>query len=198
MIDNHVIDNEEEWKTMKANWQATSVAEMLMTQRLRWSLRLRMLGSWCYLGLEIAAFVMLVVLAAIQAAMGQAGAGAVYLGLALICAAASFWARRKTLRGARGSLLELVDASLRHARRGVRMAWANYFMTLATAAAILVLYFSDIGDRDAAYHDDGRVVAAMLTLVIYAVGVGVYHWFARRRVRRFSEMSAQMTPRSDE
>ena len=146
---------------MKTHWQSTSVAEIMMTQQLRWGLRLRMLGSWLYLGLEVAGFVLIAVLGVIQVAMGQVAAGAMFIGLVLVCAGASLWARRASLRGASGSLTELVDLSLRRARRGVRMAWANYFMTAASVVCVLALYMSDIGDPDAAYHDDGRVVVAM-------------------------------------
>jgi hypothetical protein len=192
------IDNEEEWKTMKAKWQSTSVAEIIMTQRLRWGLRLRMVGSWLYLGVEMAGFALIGVLGAIQVAMGQGGAGIAFIALALVCLGASLWARRASLRGANGSLAELVELSMRPARRGVRMAWANYFMTAASVVCVLVLYSSDIGDPDAAYHDGARVGVAMVLFAIYAAGVGVYHAYARRRVRRFAEMRAQLTPRGDE
>jgi hypothetical protein len=193
------IENEqEEWQSMKTQWKSTSVAEMLMTQRLRWGLRLRMLGSWMYLGLEAAGFVLITVLGVIQVAMGQVAAGTLYIGLALVCLGASVWARRASLRGASGSLIELVDLSLGRARRGVRMAWANYFMTAASVACVLVLYLSDIGDPDAAYHDGGRVAVAMVLFAVYAAGVAVYHVYARRRVRRFTDMRAQLIPRGDE
>jgi hypothetical protein len=181
---------------MKKNWKESSVADILMTQRLRWSLRLRMCASWFYFALEIGGFILLLVLGTLQAAMGEAGTAAVFVGLALVCAAASWWARRHSLRSARGSLLELIDASIRHARRGVRMAWANYFMTLATAAAILGLYFSSLGRPDDAYHDGDRVVASMVILGIYAIGVGTYHAFARRRERRFAAMRARFEVRA--
>jgi len=187
-----------DWDSMKKSWKESSVADILMTQRLRWSLRLRMCASWFYLALEVAAFIMLLVLGTIQAAMGQPGTAAVFIGLALVCAAASWWARRHSLRSARGSLLELIDASIRHARRGVRMAWANYFMTLATAAAILGLYFSNFGGPQDAYHDEGRVIASLVILAVYAGGVGIYHAFARRRVRRFAAMRARFEPHAGE
>jgi len=189
---------QEEWKAMKIRWQSTSVAEIMMTQQLRWGLRLRMLGSWLYLGLEAAGFALIALLGVIQVAMGQVAAGTLYIGLVLVCLGASLWARRASLRGASGSLIELVDLSLRRARRGVRMAWANYFMTAASVACVLVLYLSDIGDPDAAYHDDGRVAVAMVLFAVYAAGVGVYHVYARRRVRRFADMRTQLTPRGDE
>ncbi len=35
---------------MKNQWQSTSIAETFMTEKLRWSLRLRMIGSWLWLG----------------------------------------------------------------------------------------------------------------------------------------------------
>ena len=190
--------NEEEWSTMKKTWQSTSVTEFMMTQQLRWGLRLRMFGSWLYLGLEVAGFTLIGLLGVIQVAMGQAGAGAVYIVLALVCLGASLWARRASLRGASGSLVELVELSMRRAQRGVRMAWANYFMTAASVACVLLLYWSDIGDPDAAYHDDGRVAVAMVLFAVYAAGVGIYHAYARRRVRRFFEMRAQLAPRGDE
>lgn len=191
-------NDEEEWKAMKKNWQRTSIAEILMTQQLRWGLRLRMLGSWIYLGVEMLGFLLITVLGVIQLAMGQAGAGSLFIALALVCFGASLWARRSTLRGASSSLPELVDLSLRRARRGVRMAWANYFMTAASAACVLVLYLSDIGDPGAAYHDDARVGVAMILFALFAVGVGVYHAYARRRVRRFLQMREQLNPRGEQ
>jgi hypothetical protein len=65
----------EEWQAMKIQWKSTSVAEMLMTQQLRWGLRLRMLGSWVWLGTEIAALLLITFLGIIQVAMGQAAVG---------------------------------------------------------------------------------------------------------------------------
>jgi hypothetical protein len=188
----------EEWNTMKANWQSTSVADFMMTQQLRWGLRLRMLGSWLWLGLEAAGFLLIGLLGVIQVAMGQVAVGSLYIVLVVVCLGASLWARRASLRGASGSLAELVELSIRRARRGVRMAWANYFMTAASVVWVLVLYLSDIGAPDAAYHDGARVGGAMAIFAVYAVGVAIYHAYARRRVRRFTDMRAQLTPRGDE
>jgi hypothetical protein len=122
----------------------------------------------------------------------------VFIGLVVICAGASVWARRATLRGASGSLTDLVDLALRRARRGVRMAWANYFMTAVTAAVILVLFSSDIGAADAAHRDGARVAFAMVSLASYALGVGLYHAYARRRVRRFTTMRSMLRDREGE
>jgi hypothetical protein len=192
-------DNEpEEWKDMKTNWQSTSVAEFMMTQQLRWRLRMRMLGSWFWLGIEVAGFLLITLLGIIQIAMGQQAVGLLFVVLAVVCAGASWWARRARLRGASGSLTELVDLSVQRARRSVRMAWANYFITAVTAIWVLALYRSSVGDPDAAYHDGARVGVAMILLGIYGVGVGIYHAYARRRVRRFTDMRAQLTPRGDE
>jgi hypothetical protein len=188
----------EEWQAMKIQWKSTSVAEMLMTQQLRWGLRLRMLGSWVWLGTEIAALLLITFLGIIQVAMGQAAVGSLYIVLALVGAGASWWARRASLRGASGSLLELVDLSLRRARRGIRMAWANYFMTAASIVWVLVLYSSGIGDAQAAYHDGARVGAAMAMFAVYAAAVGIYHAHARRRVRRFVALRGQFAARSEE
>jgi len=174
----------------------TSVAEIMMIQKLRWGLRLRMLGSWFYLALEVAGLLLVCALGVVQLAMGERAPGLLFVALALVGVAASWWARRVSLRGATGSLPELIELSLRRARRGVRMAWANYFMTLATAATILTLYLSSFGDRGAAYHDGARVSVAMAMLVIYAIGIGVYHAYSRRRVRRFTGLRSQMAPPS--
>jgi len=188
----------EEWQAMKTQWKSTSVAEILLTQQLRWGLRLRMLGSWLWLGTEIAALLLITVLGIIQVAMGQAAVGSLYIVLALAGVGASWWARRASLRGASGSLLELVELALRRAQRGIRMAWANYFMTAASIVWVLVLYSSGIGDSQAAYHDGARVGAAMAMFAVYAVGVGFYHAYARRRVRRFVALRAQFAARSEE
>jgi hypothetical protein len=191
-------DEQEEWKAMKTHWQSTPVAEVLMSQRLRWGLRLRMLGSWTWLSVEILGFLLVATLGVVQLAMGHIVPGLVFIGLVVTCAGASLWARRATLRGASGSLFELVELALRRARRGVRMAWANYFMTALTAAAILFLFGSDVGPADAAHRDGARVAFAMVTLALYASGVGAYHAYARRRVRRFTAMRAQLNLRGDE
>jgi hypothetical protein len=191
-------NEQEEWKHMQSKWQSTSVAEFMMTQQLRLGLRMRMVGSWLWLGIEVAGFLLITLLGIIQVAMGQPAIGALYIVLALVCAGASWWARRAPLRGASGSLRELVDLSLQRARRGVRMAWANYFMTAVSAAWVLALYFSSIGDPDAAYHDGARVGVAVALFAVYAVSVGIYHAYARRRVRRFTDLRAQVTPRGEE
>jgi hypothetical protein len=180
--------NDEEWQDMKTNWQAASVSEIFMTEKLRWSLRIRMLGSWVWLGLEIAGIIMLGVLAGIQVAMGQTGVAMALAALDLAAIAAALWARRSPLHGATGNFKELVDLTIHRARRSERFAWAQYFLVAACIAYVATLYFSQIGDPQAAYHDTGRVIVAMVAFVLYAIGVGFYHWYARRRGRRFAEL----------
>ncbi len=194
----NIQDEQQEWNDMKTQWQSASVSEILMTQKLRWSLRLRMLGSWIWLGLEIAAFILVVVLGCVQAAMGHGGVAAVFIGLALIFMGSSLWARRLSLRGASGSLLELIELTIRRARRSVRMAWANYFMTAVSIAAVLVLYLFDLGDATAAYKDGERLAVALVIFALYAIGVGVYHAYARRRVSRFEALRMQFASRAGE
>ena len=52
-------------------------------------------------------------------------------------------------------------------------------------AYVVAMYFSGIGDPLAAYHDTGRASVAMGVFVLYALGVAIYHRYARRRARRF-------------
>ena len=182
--DNH----DKEWADMKTNWQSTSIAETFMTEKLRWSLRLRMIGSWIWLGLEVASFIMLAVLAAIQVAMGQYGVAAALTLLNVVAISASVWARRSPLRSARGSLMELIDLTIQRARRSERFAWAQYITTAACMAYVIAMYFSGVGDALAAYHDAGRATVAMVIFVLYAIGVGFYHRYVRLRARRFLEL----------
>ena len=194
----NIHNEQEEWNDMKTQWQSASMSEILMTQKLRWSLRLRMLGSWIWLGLEIAALILVVVMGCVQAAMGQTGVAAVLIGLALIFAGSSIWARRLSLRGASGSLLELIELTIRRAQRSVRMAWAHYFLTAVSIAAVLALYLFDFGDATAAYKDGARLAVALVIFALYALGVGVYHAYARRRVSRFEAMRMQFASRAGE
>ena len=173
---------------MKTNWQSVSVAESFMTEKLRWSLRLRMIGSWVWLGLEVASFLLLAVLAALQVAMGQFGVAAALTLLNVAAISASVWARRSPLHSAKGSLMELIELTIHRARRSERFAWAQYFLVAACIAYVATLYFSRIGDPQAAYHDAGRAIVAVAAFVLYAIGVGFYHWYARRRGRRFAEL----------
>src|SRR5688572_6121484 len=181
-------NHDKEWKDMKTNWQSVSIAESFMTEKLRWSLRLRMIGSWVWLGLEVASFIMLGVLAAIQVAMGQLGVAAALTLLNVVAISASVWARRSPLRSARGSLMELIDLTIHRARRSERFAWAQYFTTAACVAYVIAMYFSGVGDSQAAYHDAGRATGAMVIFALYAVGVAFYHRYARRRARQFLEL----------
>jgi len=181
---------DKEWADMKTNWQSTSVTEAFMTEKLRWGLRLRMIGSWAWLGLEIASAVLLLVLAGLQVAMGQLGVAAALTALTLTAVAASWWARRSPLRRAKGSLVELIELTIHRARRSERFAWAQYLTVAACMAYVIAMYYSDVGDPQAAYHDAGRVVVAMIMFAVYAVGVVFYHWYARRRARRFAELRA--------
>jgi len=181
---------DKEWADMKTNWQATSITESFMTEKLRWGLRLRMIGSWAWLGLEVASAVLLLVLAGLQVAMGQIGVAAALAALTLTAVAASWWARRSPLRSAKGSLMDLIDITIQRARRSERFAWAQYVTVAACMAYVIALYYSTVGDPQAAYHDAERVVAAMVTFGLYAVGVVFYHRYARRRARRFAELRA--------
>ena len=180
--------NNEEWNDMKNQWQSTSVAESFMTEKLRWGLRLRMIGSWVWLMLEVASFVMLAVLAVVQLAMGQPGVAAALTLLNVVAISASVWARRSPLRGARGSLMELIEIAIQRARRSERFAWAQYFTTAACIAYVIAMYFSGVGDSLAAYHDAGRATTALAIFALYGVGVGFYHRSVRLRARRFLEL----------
>jgi len=183
---------------MKTNWQSVSITESFMTEKLRWSLRLRMISSWIWLGLEIASFILLAVLAAIQVAMGQVGVAAALTLLNVAAISASVWARRSPLRSARGSLMELIELAIQRARRSERFAWAQYFTTAACMAYVLAMYFSGVGDSLAAYHDAGRATVAMVLFVLYALGVAVYHRYARRRARRFLELQHKFKAKDKE
>jgi hypothetical protein len=181
-------NEDEEWANMKSGWKSTSVAETFMTEKLRWSLRLRMAGSWLWLALEIASGILLLVLAGVQVAMGQIGVAVALTALNLTAAGASLWARRSPLRSARGSLIELIELTIHRARRSERFAWAQYFVTAACMAYVIIMYFSGVGDPLAAYHDSERATVAMAIFAIYGLGVAVYHRYARRRARAFAEL----------
>ena len=173
---------------MKAGWQSMAIPETLFATRLRWGLRLRMLGSWAWNVLELLTLLLFGVLVGLQVAMGQMAVAAALAGLTCFFGLTSYWARSSPLRGGMGSLPELLDLTIARARRSVRFAWANYLTTGATAAYILGLYFSDVGDAQASYHDGGRATVALVLLGIYAIGTGIYHRYARRRMRRFAAL----------
>ena len=175
---------------MKTNWQSTSISETFLTEKLRWSLRLRMIGSWAWLTLEVVSAVLLLILAGLQVAMGQVGVAVALTALTLTAVGASWWARRSPLRSAKGSLLDLIELTIQRARRSERFAWAQYLTVVACMVYVGAMYFSDVGDPQAAYHDAGRAVGAMIMFAVYAVGVGFYHRYARRRGRRFAELRA--------
>jgi len=189
--------NSDEWADMKTGWRATSTAETFMTEKLRFSLRLRMIGSWTWLALEIASGVLLLVLAGVQLAMGQVGIAVALTALNLTAAGASFWARRSPLRSAKGSLLELIDLTIHRARRSERFAWAQYLTVAACMTYVMAMYFSSAGDPLAAYHDAGRATVALIIFAVYAVGVAIYHRYARTRGRRFAALRASFAVESE-
>ncbi len=173
---------------MKTGWKATSLAETFMTEKLRWSLRLRMIGSWLWIGVEVAGLLMLAVIATIEMVRGNVIVAAAIVVLGVVAAAASIWARRSPLRRTSGSLMELIELTLHRARRSERFAWAQYFTTAATAAFVVAMYVANVNDVVTHYGDAGRLIASLVICVLYAIGVGVYHWYARRRARRFAEL----------
>jgi len=184
-----IPDNQDmEWADMKTGWQAISISETFMTEKLRWSLRLRMIGSWLGLGLELVGALLLAVIAIIEVTRGNlVAAGAVTL-LNVVCAVASIWARRSPLRRATGNLLELIDLTIHRARRSERFAWAQYFTTAATIAFVVAMFFGNAGGSIPPFDDPVLAIVALVSLGVYAIGVGVYHWYARRRGRRFLEL----------
>jgi len=180
--------HDKEWADMKTGWKSTSIAETFMTEKLRWSLRLRMVGSWLWLGLEVVSMIMVAVIAVFEFMRGNVAAAVALTVFDIVAAGASIWARRSPLRRATGSLMELIDLTIQRARRSVRFAWAQYFTTAAAIVLVVAMYFNDDVVPTAPYHDAGRVTAAVVIFVVYAVGVGFYHWYARRRGRRFLEL----------
>lgn len=187
---------DEEWATLKSGWKATSVAETFMTEKLRWSLRLRKVGSWLWLGIEVVGVLMLVVIAVIEFARGNVAVAAAVTVFNLFVAGASIWARRSPLRRATGSLIELIDLTIDRARRSERFAWAQYFTTAATIVFVVAMYFTNVGVPTAPYGDGERATLAVVFCVVYAVGVGFYHGYARRRGRRFLELRHEFTAQS--
>jgi hypothetical protein len=181
-------DHEKEWADMKTGWQATSVAEDLMIEKLRWGLRLRKIGSWLALGLDVVGALFLTLIAVIEFARGNVVAAAAVTLLNIICAAASIWARRSPLRRAAGHLLELIDLTIHGARRSERFAWAQYFTCAATIVFVVAMFFGNDGGGIAPYDNPVAGIFAVIALVIYAVGVGIHHRYARRRGRRFTEL----------
>jgi hypothetical protein len=180
-------NHDKEWADMKTGWRATSIAESFMTEKLRWSLRMRMLGSWLWLAGEILAGVLLAVLAVLQATMGNIGAAIGLTVLNVLAAGASFWARRAPLRSASGSLMDLIELAIHRARRSERFAWAQYFTVAACVAYVVAAVFGIAGPPET-YRDFERATVALVIFGLYAAGVGIYHWFARRRGRRFAEL----------
>ena len=61
-----------------------------------------------------------------------------------------------------------------------------------------MLYRFDFGDATAAYHDGERLAVALAIFALYAVGVGVYHAYARRRMHRFVALRTQFASRAEE
>ena len=177
-----------EWSEMKSGWQSMSMSESLLITRLRGGLRLRMLGSWSWNVLELLTLMLLGVMVGLQMAMGETGVATALALLTGFFGLTSYWARTSPLRGGTGSLPELVDLTIARARRSVRFAWANYLTTAATAAYVIGMYFGDVGDARAAYHDSGRATVVMVVLGVYAIGTGVYHRYARRRMRQFAAL----------
>lgn len=177
-------DHDKEWADMKTGWKSTS-AETFMTEKLRWSLRLRTIGSWLWLGLEVSSVAMLAVIAVIESVRGNAAAAAAVTILGVIAVAASVWARRSPLRRASGSLLELIDLTIHRARRSERFAWAQYFTTAACVVFVAVVFLGNDGKAIEPFNDPGRATVALVIFALYAVGVGIYHWSARQRGRRF-------------
>ena len=173
---------------MKTGWKSTSIAEAFMTEKLRWSLRLRMLGSWLWLGLEVVSMLLIAAIAIFEFMRGNVVAAVALTVFDLVAAGASIWARRSPLRRATGSLMELIDLTILRARRSERFAWAQYFTTAAAIVFVVAMYFNDAGVSTAPYHDAGRATVAVVIFVVYAVGVGFYHWYARQRGRRFNEL----------
>jgi hypothetical protein len=181
-------NHDKEWADMKKGWKATSVAETFMTEKLRWSLRLRMVGSWLWLGLEVASLMLLAVIATVELVRGNVIAGVALMLFNLAAAGASIWARRSRLHRATGSLMELIDLTIHRARRSERFAWAQYFTTVAAIVFVVAMYFSNVGDTMTPYNDAGRAIGTVTIFLVYAMGVGIYHGYARRRARRFKEL----------
>ena len=109
--------HDKEWADMKTGWKSTSIAETFMTEKLRWSLRLRMVGSWLWLGLEVVSMIMVAVIAVFEYMRGNVAAAVAMTVFDIVAAGASIWARRSRLRRATGSLMELIDLTIQRARR---------------------------------------------------------------------------------
>jgi hypothetical protein len=126
--------------------------------------------------------------------MGNIGVAIALTVLNVVAAGASVWARRSPLRSARGSLMELIDLTIQRARRSERFAWAQYFTTAACVAYVLIAYLTGLGGPPETYQDGERAGFALVIFALYAVGVGFYHAYVRRRARRFTELRRNFAP----
>jgi uncharacterized membrane protein len=194
-----IPDNpDKEWADMKTGWQSTSISETFMTEKLRWSLRLRMIGSWLWLGLEVVSMLMVAAIAIFEFMRGNLVGAVALTVFDLVAAGASIWARRSPLRRTSGNLVELIDLTIQRARRSERFAWAQYFTTAAAIVFVVAMFFNNAGVSMEPYNDAGRATVAVVIFVVYAIGVGVYHWYARQRGRRFRELRQNFTSQTKE
>lgn len=173
-------DDAADWQALKSAWQSTPY-EQIAASALRGSLRWRIWLSRAWFTLEVLAFLFLGVVVALNVAAGQTQQ-AVGLGVVVaFCLAASIWARRGRLVGNLTSVPGMVELTLSHARKSLRIVYASYAVFGVTALAAFI-------DAGAPFVEDARFIGRLVLLTVSTLVTIAYHLYLGARIARLESI----------
>ena len=167
-------------------WQSPSPA-LAPAQKIILRQRRRRWLSHVYLGLEIVVTILAIpfsIWVAFQPQNLVLGLGLLFF--TLFCAGASLWARSVRIAPVEDPLLASVDAGVRRARIGVRLAYATLWALLASMILIALLGFVVWSKPDLPDASARKMVLTfafgVIWVALWLAGIIVYLWARSREL----------------
>lgn len=171
-------NEDSDWQTLKADWQASSPAEEALMGIVRGSLVWRIWASRAWLALEGLSFLWLGLVVVANIFAGQLAIAMEVAVITAICLAAVVWARSGRVMGGMNSLTDMIELTLSRARKSLRLVYLTYALVAALFVKTLIEASAPLLQNDLALFRIGW-------LTFCVIATAVYHFYLRLRMRRF-------------
>ncbi|MBC8028010.1 MAG: hypothetical protein H7Y89_18615 [Steroidobacteraceae bacterium] len=184
-----MVNEHDEWNSLKAGWRADSPADAALGTRLHASLRWRIWASRTWFASELVSFAFLALAIVQKFAVGETFAAGWLTAIAGVCVVGYAWARRARRIGSAGSIPGMIDLSLARARQGLRIVYGSYVVI----AMLLVPIFKE---AEWPLDGDDRFLARMVWMGISTAAAIAYHLVTLSRLQRFESLHRMYLGRS--
>lgn len=170
-----------DWRALKADWQASGPAEDALAGMIRASLAWRIWASRIWFTLEVLSFVFFGFLVIAHSFAGNLAIAIEVAVITAICLAAVVWARSGRVMGGMNSLVDMIELTLSRARKSLRLVYVTY-------AAVVALFVKTVIEAGAPLLQDDLTLWRIAWLTFCGIATAVYHLYLNSRLRRFGSL----------